>query len=96
MAIDPKVKTKNDLIKEVARKSGITQSYCREVFDCIFDEIKIELEYQNTVLIQNFAKFEIKPDNRKFFNPKTREPVENKSTRIAVTMSPALRDKILK
>jgi nucleoid DNA-binding protein len=96
MALDKKVKTKNDLIKEVSRKLEITQEDCRKVLDSILNEIKLELSNQNTILIQNFAKFEIKPDNRKLCNPRTRQPVKSRDTRIAVTISSVLKNEILK
>lgn len=97
MAIQPKKITKNDLIKETARKLDKSSKEVKQVIDTFIDEISVELKNENHIAIKGFiSKLQVQPTNRtQFFNPKTREVVKAKrNKRISISISESFRDKV--
>lgn len=61
---------KETLIKDIANKTGKTNTQTKKIIDDIFDEITVLLSKQKSLNISGFGTFSVvKRDKRKGFNP---------------------------
>ena len=88
--------TKTDLAAAVAAKTGLTKKAAKEAVDTAFDAITEALVNGEKVSLFGFGSFEAKHrDARKALNPRTKEVVEVKETRVPkFTAGKALKDAV--
>ncbi len=78
-----KVLTKKILADQLAEEQGITKKAAGETVDYIFDEMAKMLKKGGTVEINGFGKFEVKKRAaRDGINPRTKEPIKIKASKV--------------
>ncbi len=69
--------TQEELISQVANKSGITEEEAQKVINAFTDEIKVQLRRGEKVTISGFGTFVLSQHKAKsFVNPKTGQTQE--------------------
>ncbi|CAB4921177.1 unannotated protein [freshwater metagenome] len=68
---------KNDLVKAMADKTGLTQSGAADALDAVLDTIEAELKGGGEVALTGFGKFSVAHRNaRQGVNPATGEKIQ--------------------
>ena len=90
--------TKNQIIEQVAKATGMTKKSVAEVFDAISATVDNALVAGESVQISGFGIFEVKNrEARMGRNPHTKEAIEIPATRIpGFKASKALKDLVSK
>lgn len=77
-----RMKTKADLVREIARKSPYTQKVVLEIVDALLDNVKEELANGYRVQLIDFGTFEVRERAKRMGrNPQTGEPMECQPSR---------------
>lgn len=87
---------KNELITNIAQKTGLPKASCESVIDTFADEIRDSLINGNKIIIKGFMSFEINElHERSGRNPKTGEICTFPATKsVKCKISKAIRDAI--
>lgn len=89
---------KNELIREVANKAGITIKQASQAFDAVIDSITDGLKKGEKVQISGFGSFEVKcKPAHQGINPKTGEKINIAASKLpAFKFGKAYKDEINK
>lgn len=89
---------KNELIREVANKAGITIKQASQAFDAVIDSITDGLKKGEKVQISGFGSFEVKcKPAHQGINPKTGEKIDIAASKLpAFKFGKAYKDEINK
>ncbi|MCS7149638.1 MAG: HU family DNA-binding protein [Caldimicrobium sp.] len=85
--------TKREILRELQKRSGLSQSLLNQIIDSLMEEMKNALDLGEKVKISNFGIFELKKTRpRKGRNLKTGEEVIIPSfKKVQFNLSPSLR-----
>ena len=88
--------TKNEMVKQIQNKAGLTKKDCVRIVESVFEIIKDDLDKGHDVMISGFGKWTVKAKKeRKGRNPQTGAALMIDARRV-VTFKPStlLRDKV--
>ncbi len=87
--------TTRDIVKEISRRTGITQVTATKVIDSFFDVLAYELSNNKEVMLHGLGKFYISVHSPRIVNRVDREPIPvGEYTVVNFKMAKKYKDKI--